>query len=223
MDTVIFDLDDTLADTLRATKRANRALFMHFIRTRQFRLVKALVFREHTDFLQSREEILLLDSRGFITRFIRDFVPDMSAQDVERACELYDEAFFPALSLVGGAKEILDYLSGRYRLALVTDGTKQWQERKLSHLGIKDCFASVVISGEVGTSKLNPDNFRMALSGDESAVYVVGDRLETDIRGGNSIGATTILFKNGVFDYERDSPDVPDHTITSLTELKSLL
>ncbi len=223
MDTVIFDLDDTLADTWSATKRANRALFWHFLKTRQFRLVKALILREHTDFLQSREEILLLDSNGFLSRFIRDFVPDMDQRYIDGVCEMYDAVFFSSLAFVPGAQGVLDYLSGTYRLALVTDGTKQWQEHKLEHLGISSYFDAIIISGEVGTSKLNPENFRMALSGEEDAVYVVGDRLETDIRGGNAIGAITILFKNGVFDYERDIVDAPAFSITALEELYGIL
>ncbi len=186
-------------------------------------MIKALVFREHTDFLQSREEILLLDSKGFLSRFIRDFVPDMDQHFIDRVCELYDEVFFSALAFVPGAKGVLDYLSGRYRLALVTDGTRQWQENKLEHLGIGSYFDTIVISGDVGTSKLNPENFRTALSGYEDTVYVVGDRLETDIRGGNAIGAITILFKNGVFDYERDTDDVPAFSIASLDELYGIL
>ncbi|MDD4282013.1 MAG: HAD family hydrolase, partial [Candidatus Methanofastidiosa archaeon] len=101
----------------------------------------------------------------------------------------------------------------------VTDGAKRWQEEKLRRLGIAPFFDRIIISGEVGSSKLNDENFRMALEGGEDRVYVVGDRLETDIRGGNAIGATTILVRRGTFAYDRETDIVPDVTVTSLAEL----
>lgn len=219
MDTIIFDLDDTLADTYRATKKANRALFFHLLRTGRLRLVKALLLREHTDFLMSREDILLYDSHDFIAHFIRDADPGMPQDRIDAACTLYDLAFFSAFGLVEGARDLLAFLNPRYRLALVTDGAKRWQEEKLRRLGIAPFFDRIIISGEVGSSKLNDENFRMALEGGEDRVYVVGDRLETDIRGGNAIGATTILVRRGTFAYDRETDIIPDVTVTSLAEL----
>ena len=56
---------------------------------------------------------------------------------------------------------------------------------------------------------------------------VVGDDLETDVRGGRAAGLTTIQVQTGKFDaalLEEVPPDQrPDHIITSLADVASVL
>ena len=56
---------------------------------------------------------------------------------------------------------------------------------------------------------------------------VVGDRLDTDVRGGNAAGFTTALVLTGVDDRARaraaDDADRPDHVVPDLTALAEAL
>ncbi|HOP09270.1 MAG TPA: HAD family hydrolase [Candidatus Methanofastidiosa archaeon] len=223
MDTVIFDLDDTLANTWQASGKANKRLLCFFVRRGMFRLIKAMIFRKNEEFIASNMDILLKDSYQVIEMFIRRFYPDIDASIIENAIESFDREFYRYFTLTDGASDALEYLKGRYRLCIVTDGSEWDQKRKIEHLGIEGYFDKIVIAGAVGTAKPESNNFKMALSGDEKNVYVVGDRLETDIVGGRDIGATTILFKNGFFNYKRQSEITPDHTIGRLSELRDIL
>jgi putative hydrolase of the HAD superfamily len=188
-----------------------------------FRLVKAMIFRKNEEFIANNMDILLKDSHQIIEMFIRGFYPGIRDSTILEAITSFDREFYQRFALTEGARDVLEYLSGKYRLCIVTDGSEWDQKRKIEHLGIEDYFDKMVIAGAIGTAKPEPSNFLRALSGDERVVYVVGDRLETDIVGGKEIGATTILFNNGFFNYERDSDVKPDHTIDYLHQLMDIL
>lgn len=222
MDTVIFDLDDTLIETWGATRRANISLMLFFMKKRLFRIVLALIRKENNEFIKNSGEMLLLDSYIVIGRFMRYYYPDIGQDVIDRASDLFHEVFYRHLRTVDGALEILDYLSEKYRLCLVTDGSVRWQNEKIDMFGLRKYFEKIIISGETGVSKLKPDNFLRAMPPQEKA-YVVGDRMETDIRNGGAAGAETILFKHGFFTYEERGEVVPDHRISALCELRTIL
>jgi len=223
MDTVIFDLDDTLADTWHATKHANRRLFLFFVKKRMFKLIKALVLRENEDFITKNDDILLQDSNEVIRMFIKKYYPNIDEEVIDGAIKTFDDSFFRNFRLIDGALEVLDHLKGKHRLCIVTDGTVSWQEKKISLLGIRDYFDRIVIAGALGTSKPNKQNFLKALNGKDGDITVVGDRAYTDIKGGKSIGARTILFKNGFFNNSNNFDIKADHTISDLRELVDII
>ena len=223
MDTVIFDLDDTLANTWQASGKANRKLFGFFVKRRMFRLVKAMIFRKNEEFIANNMDILLKDSHQIIEAFIRTFYPDIEDDIIKEAVCFFDKEFYKRFMLTEGALETLRHLKGKYRLCIVTDGQEWDQKRKIEHLGIGDYFDKIIIAGAVGAPKPEPNNFLLALSGNEKNIYVVGDRIETDIVGGKKIGAVTILFKNGFFNYDRESQVEPSHIIDNLTDLMEIL
>ena len=72
------------------------------------------------------------------------------------------------------------------RLAMLTNGPADIQRRKLDGTGLAASFRAVVISGEVGTGKQDPDIFALTLceigAKPESAV-MVGDSWERDVLG----------------------------------------
>lgn len=222
MGTVIIDLDDTLATTWKAAQKGNRKLLFFFLKKRLFRIVKALILKQDKEFIFQNEAILLLDPPTVIKKFLSQYYPRLPESVKEEACLVFEKAFYEKFSLTDGAIDLLQHIKGRYRLCLVTDGSKEWQNEKIDFLGIREYFDNIIISGEIGTSKKNVRNFELACKGDEKT-YVIGDRMETDIRGGNAIGATTILFRNGFFEYERVAGVTPDHSVSTLREIMSLL
>jgi len=102
--------------------------------------------------------------------------------------------------LVEGAAELVRSLQGRCRLGLVTNGPADIQRLKLEGSGLAPFFEAVVISGEVGIGKPDPDVFALALSQlgarAESAV-MVGDSWERDVVGALDAGMSAVWISGG--------------------------
>ena len=81
------------------------------------------------------------------------------------------------------------------RLVMVTNGDRDLQRRKAAGSGLIPLFDHVVISGELGVGKPEPEIFEYALGligvRPEEAV-MVGDNLARDIAGGAAAGIRTV-------------------------------
>ena len=98
--------------------------------------------------------------------------------------------------VIPGAVELVRRLrAADRRIGLLTNGPPDIQRLKLTQLGIEDCFESVVISGEAGVGKPDPQVFAMALSelgaAPEDAV-MIGDSWTRDIEGAARVGMRSI-------------------------------
>ncbi len=102
--------------------------------------------------------------------------------------------------LIEGCAEALEELSGRYRLAVVSDAivTPGRQLRELLKMhGILRFFSGFAFSDEVGHSKPHPDMFATVLEeldlNPDETVHI-GDRDHNDIKGSQGYGMKAILF-----------------------------
>ncbi|HDZ36667.1 MAG TPA: HAD family hydrolase [Thermococcus sp.] len=198
---VLVDLDDTLCNTWEAAKYSVLRLIPHLIRRRKFRAFFYILTARYRELEQSKE-LHTLDLDKLIEKVMSKVYAKISQEELDDITELVDRVFFSNLKLFPDAVPFLKGLKDmRARIVLITDSSTKWQRKKLEYLGIKDYFDALIISGETGYSKLEPHNFRLArrLFPDEDEVYVVGDRDDTDMRGGKEIGATTILVQRGYF------------------------
>jgi FMN phosphatase YigB (HAD superfamily) len=82
-----------------------------------------------------------------------------------------------------------------------------------------------ITSGDIGYLKPHPQIYKRILEmldvQPEEAVFV-GDRPKSDIAGANQIGLTSVLMAPPHLERELDGV-VPDHTITSLSQLLPIL
>ena len=129
------------------------------------------------------------------------------------------------VALLEGAEEIVRYLAAKYPLTVVTNGFVEVQYEKFEKSGLKDCFAHIVLSEEVGYQKPNPRIFEEALrmNGlDASEVVMIGDSFSSDIAGANATGIDTIWLaqSDNITDEQRK---VATHIVTSLQEIKQIL
>jgi len=215
---VLFDLDDTLADTagtlvIPAQKRAVVAMVEAGLR--------ASVEEAHAALLEIRK----LDPG---VPFFRRLIERFGADDAEACREAGRGAFFgnppDAIRLVPGARRLLTVLRERgVRLFLVTYGVPARQEQKIDLLGIRECFEEVVV---VPLTEA-PDK-REVFSGildrlgvPPAEVWVVGDRPPGEIRAGNALGAFTIRIRRGEFFglEPRDASEEAGLTLESLDGL----
>ncbi|QCT02755.1 HAD-superfamily hydrolase [Paenibacillus algicola] len=121
--------------------------------------------------------------------------------------------------------EVLKSLQGKVKLLLLTNGSPDLQQEKLD--GVPDLapyFDHIVISGSFGKGKPDPSIFLHALSMlevDPQRAIMVGDKLTTDIKGGNAAGLTTVWINRT--DRPKDPAILPNYEIQDLKELHPIL
>ena len=118
--------------------------------------------------------------------------------------------------------EVLDYLSQKYELFILTNGFEEVQHLKLSSSGINKYFRDVITSERAGYKKPDKRMFEYAikLAGKTPGeVLMIGDALDIDIAGARQAGIDQVYF----------NPSKGPHTekvtyeIGCLSELKRLL
>ena len=101
-------------------------------------------------------------------------------------------------SLLEGAEELVRYLAKKYPLTVVTNGFIEVQYEKFDKSGLRDCFAHIVLSEEVGCQKPNPRIFEEALrmNGLQAEdVVMIGDSWNSDIQGAINAGIDQIWIR----------------------------
>jgi len=95
------------------------------------------------------------------------------------------------------AIETLEYLKGRYKLHIITNGFAATQFKKLHHSQLTDYFETVTNSETAGAKKPNPVIFEHALKVAEasrSESIMIGDSLSADVQGALDFGMRAIFF-----------------------------
>jgi len=116
--------------------------------------------------------------------------------------------------LFEGAIEILDYLSEKYQLHIITNGFSQVQTKKLQKANIFHYFTTITNSEMAGEKKPHPTIFNFALSLANATIeesLMIGDSLEADIEGALSCGIDAIYF------------NIHPISLTSVVHIKHLL
>lgn len=116
---------------------------------------------------------------------------------------------------------VLDYLSEKYSLHIITNGFEEVQHTKMKNSGILHYFTSITTSEEAGVKKPHPAIFEKALlksQADPSKSVMIGDNLEADIVGAHEFGLHAIYL-----DAEEQNVEVEFIRIQKLKELLNYL
>ncbi|CAG9136312.1 unnamed protein product [Plutella xylostella] len=131
---------------------------------------------------------------------------------------------FQCLALTPDVVHLLETLREDYLLGLITNGTSRAQWQKIELLGLRKYFDVLLVSGDLPWEKPDQNIFLEAcklLGVPPRNCIMVGDKLETDIKGGKEaeLGGTVWipLYK------ETEVSDLPDVTIDCVTELPEVL
>lgn len=104
--------------------------------------------------------------------------------------------FLPEFNhLFEGTFEILDYLSEKYTLHIITNGFEEIQSKKMESSKIAHYFEAVITSESVGVKKPNPKVFAHALklaNANKENSIMIGDSIEADIMGAIDYGLPAI-------------------------------
>lgn len=132
---------------------------------------------------------------------------------------------------VEGAEDILEYLSGRYRIFAASNAPLGQQTRRLELAGLLKYFEKVFTSGLVGYSKPSPEFFEGCMSFvpglSRKEIIIIGDSLTADIIGGSKNGFKTCWFNYSKApipeDFAVSESARPDYTVFELSEIKNIL
>lgn len=135
------------------------------------------------------------------------------------------------LEIIDGAREVLEKLKCRYKLAIVSN-TYTWGddevEGALKRYGLAKYFDAIITSVDASCRKPADCIFRKALDlldVKPHETVMIGDRVDADIAGANRIGITSILYRwNERYPaIARGEDELPDYILGTLRELPALL
>lgn len=134
-----------------------------------------------------------------VQRFEASF--EQNGTPLEMGGEVVNETYLAEMvkqtRLVDGALKVLDYLHGRYKIAIITNGFSEVQYDKISKSDLTKYFDKVFISEEIGSPKPNRKIFEHAvksMNAPKKSTLMIGDSWEADILGAMNFGIDQIYF-----------------------------
>ncbi|MEK6782363.1 MAG: YjjG family noncanonical pyrimidine nucleotidase [Bacteroidota bacterium] len=124
--------------------------------------------------------------------------------------------------LMPNAIEILDHLTSKYSLCIITNGFEEIQSTKLVSSGIIHYFKSVVTSARAGHKKPAKEIFEFALTENgfqASETIMIGDNLLTDIAGARNASIDTVFFNSNKITHQ----EKVNYEIHDLMELRNII
>ncbi len=213
VDTVLFDIDDTLCEYRRPGRELLSVAFdTHSIEP--FFTIEDYYAR-YGEFSEVTDSIEALRAECFAAiakEQNRD--PELGRAIAETYTTERNHRNVRALP---GVKETIEAFADEYRLGVVTNGAPAMQAKKLAALGFDKSFETVVHAGYDAPAKPDPKPFRRALSAldgkPESSVHI-GNSLASDVAGARAAGITSVWLDDG-----SEPEPVPDYTLASMAEL----
>lgn len=225
---LFFDLDDTLWAFSQNARDTFEEMYQKYGYDRLFQSF------QHFYTLYQRRNVELWEEygNGQVTkeelnrqRFLYP-LEAVGAGDATLAKNFSDDFFsvIPTKSkLMPHVREVLEYLSTRYNLYILSNGFQELQCHKMRSADIDRYFKKVVLSDDIGVLKPWPEIFHFALSTTQSELkdsLMIGDSWENDITGARGVGMHQAFYNvTGKMEF----PFQPTYHISDLKELMQIL
>ncbi len=232
IDTVLFDLDDTLHDDTAAYQEAARLVAVDVARERPIdpaALLAAYVAEASAFWKKLSVEHLtagIIDTRA---QMWHDALLAVGIDDValsERCAHDYGRYRSDVLELSPGALDCIETLRARgCKLGIVTNGFAATHHEKIARLGITDHFDALFLADEMGMVKPDPAVFRHAcevLGSPPARTAMVGDRYDRDIIGAQQCGLYTVLIDVHAIPLP-DGATPPDAVVATIADVLAAL
>lgn len=222
---ILLDFDDTIVDFHDAEIKAYAYLMdqyqvpKHLHNYEQFKAINQAHWEAFQRGELSREEVLSF-------RFIETFKYYNMSIDGKKADMTFREGLANApIKLLEGVEDLLAYTQHQFVLAIVTNGVKETQHKRLNQMNIKSKMQHIFISDELGVQKPKvaffDKVFNVMSEYTKKDFMIVGDSLTSDIQGGINAGIDTCWFNHRQLD--NHSGIEPTYTITHIKELVEIL
>ena len=195
---ILFDNDDTLMDFQAGNRNAINQLMDELDyhdpdRYDQYESVNMKCWAE-------LEAGLLTQNQLRVARFVRFFDRYPVSGDPKQAAERFVQLLGQQSILLPHALETVKRIAARLPVAIVTNGITEIQRSRFALSPLGELVSDVVISEEVGVSKPRPEIFRLALDrlgAKPGEALMVGDGVNSDIRGANNAGIDACWYNPG--------------------------
>ncbi|MBR6524021.1 MAG: YjjG family noncanonical pyrimidine nucleotidase [Clostridia bacterium] len=218
---ILFDLDNTLFNFYASEKKALKKTLIHLGLNPDESMLKRYseINLEHWKRLEKGELTRSEVKVGRYRQFFEEFGVDASP---EETTAFYEIKLSEEGDLMDGALELLQYLKGKYRLYVASNGTLVCQQGRMKNTGITNFFDAHFISQQIGFEKPQAEFFDYCFANipdfKKNETILIGDSITADIIGGKNTGIKTVWFNpNG------EKSHLPDYEIHALSELKILL
>jgi putative hydrolase of the HAD superfamily len=183
MNTLLFDLDDTLYDLDMHRFRHIDSAWQEWLITLPPMMVPYVLQAAVT------ERIFFKDMPGFLGNY------GVQEPMLSHLCAYSRATWFSDLRLDEGVAPLLDTLATRYKLGLITNGPSEIQRAKIVQFDLARWFTVLVVSEEFGVAKPDPAIFlhaANALASDPADCVMIGDNPDADIRGAQAAGMRSV-------------------------------
>lgn len=220
---IIFDADDTLYDFAKAEEYAFENAIKDFNFEYKdnylsiYKKINVQIWKDLENGLITQKELKAERFRRFLEAVnlvadAKDF-SDCFLDHLSRGTFLYD-----------GAIELVEDLSKKYRLVLITNGLTSVQKYRVRQHKIAQYFEKVIISEEIGFAKPDPRIFEEGLKDlkpvNKEDIIIVGDTISSDILGGINYGIDTCWFN--MKNQSNHKNIMPTHAVYTFEELQNI-
>lgn len=218
---IFFDLDHTLWDYETNSRETLQELYeVHTLQEKGVTDFKSF----HQEFRRVNAALWELYDHGKIGS---EVIRQERFKQILSTFQLHDETLISELSyeylhacpkksnLMPSAIETLQYLAGKYKLSIITNGFEEIQNTKLSAGNLHIYFDHIVTSQKAGHKKPAAEIFDFTLKLNNISSHeaiMVGDNLITDIGGARQASIATVFF----------NPDEIEHQEPVTREIKNL-
>jgi 2-haloacid dehalogenase len=222
---ILFDADNTLFDFTKSSKVSFKKTLDYFDIKREEDLKPVFNHVNEICWIAlENKQMTAVELRW--RRFEMFFKAIGEYRDSKEAGAYYLKCLSETDFLLHGALELLKRLrKNGFKMAIITNGLKEVQRPKFDASNLTPHFDEIVVSDEIGHAKPHKEffdyTFKQIKNPPKNKTMVVGDSLNSDIRGGNNFGLETCWFnpaqKQNLTEIE------PTHEIKALGDLISIL
>lgn len=193
----LFDLDNTIIDFNNSSKNAFKETLKHF--SIDFSKEIYNIYCDINSIYWQKLEAGKINSETLRIGRFNDFLKEIDNENnPKEMSENYLSFLVKHSKEINGAFAILEKLSKKHKLALVTNGLSDVQHKRIKKFNLKSYFKHIFISDEIGFSKPNNRFFEIVhkkinLPIKEN-VIVLGDNPYSDIIGANNFGYHSLYF-----------------------------
>jgi 2-haloacid dehalogenase len=222
---ILFDADKTLFDFKKAEREAFKNTMIDFgvdydedYHFNTYEEINSAIWKELEQGLITQQKLKVERFRRFIDKIEMNF-------DENEFASTYMKYLGDGSFLFEGAIELIEDLSKKYTLSIVTNGLTVVQERRIKKSVIAKYFKDIVISEEIGIAKPHPDIFEHAINNlgefNKDEILMIGDNIGSDIKGGINYNIDTCWYNPNKVENKTDL--IPTYEMSDYNEIRSLL
>lgn len=240
---VFLDWDDTIGDWNASSERAHRELYERYEWNKLTPFENWLnVYRAHNADLwdayakqQITREYLHIDHFLHPLCFFSNQNKDQSTEQLRTHCKKIADEYIALTTkyacLKPFARELVEYLSSKYPITIVSNGYVETQYIKIEKSGLKPYLKYMVFSEEVGTAKPNPRIMQHAIECNSVSlpdlqpleVIMIGDNYSSDICGAKAAGIDAIWYVSPETTIDEEQKQAATYIVTDLREIMEIL